>query len=747
MSSRPSMAENLKDTTTTTTTTSTAATATGAGEQPGDRAVVDRLGHEVVTVLEVAAGVVNDVAADTVDGYTAVDLLDTLDGTRQLLGLLTDPGLRAAAAAGLGHSATDGSEESGLAGRLVAADAAVAERAVAEAGALLDDARRAARAERRRSARAARGSAEDRAQARAVDRLEEMRTDRDRARTRAETFAAEAASARTQAEQLEGDLVQVRHQLEATQHQLDAARAHSTDPHRAAQQLRDALNRDPADLDDLTGPAPDVATAAAAAGLPADVAADAGTWLPRLLTALATPPRPVSVTDLDVSVDVLGGGSEIGGSCVLVSAGGTRLLIDCGARPNGTSETTMAPPDLDRALAGHIDAIVITHAHHDHAGWVPVVLAQRPGTPVYATAATADLLATMWTDSAKVLSRRVQARDGWTGGPVPPYGYAEVNRALDAITETSFGRRTRVGAAELELFPAGHIVGAAGVVVHAGDRRVVVTGDVSRPGQKTVGGIVLPPSARDADVFLIESTYAGSHRDHKPRMQVVKEFLRDVERTVERGGVALVPSFALGRAQEVALLCGEYLSEVDVVVDGLARSVTEVYERHPGPKGTRPRVFTGRVRKADPRAADTQPGRFGPGVVIATSGMLTAGPAVTWARRVLPDPASSLMVVGYQDEESPGARLLRLQGGGAFTLPGDARTGGMPEDVDVLAQVGHYQLGAHAGADELAQIVAEAAPRTVMLVHGEPTGQAEFAGRLRTRGHATTPAGLWRPDR
>ncbi|MFL6118682.1 MBL fold metallo-hydrolase RNA specificity domain-containing protein [Actinophytocola sp.] len=129
------------------------------------------------------------------------------------------------------------------------------------------------------------------------------------------------------------------------------------------------------------------------------------------------------------------------------------------------------------------------------------------------------------------------------------------------------------------------------------------------------------------------------------------------------------------------------------------------------------------------------------GVVIATSRMLAAGPAVAWAEALLPDPAAGVMLVGYQSENSPGAKLLDLaESGGEFELPG---SGGFPVRVPVNARVGRYGLGAHATADELVSISAEVAANAVMLVHGTPTGQAILADRLRKRGQRVVSSDEW----
>jgi Cft2 family RNA processing exonuclease len=222
--------------------------------------------------------------------------------------------------------------------------------------------------------------------------------------------------------------------------------------------------------------------------------------------------------------------------------------------------------------------------------------------------------------------------------------------------------------------------------------------DVSRPGQKTVGGIEIPHAARGADLMLLESTYAGSGR-RAPREVEVAQLMRDVTTVTSAGGRVLIPAFALGRAQEVAAVLAEHLPDVDVLVDGMARDVTAVYESHTGPDGGPLRIFGSRVRRVPTGGTHAAIASLRTGVVIATSGMLTAGPAVSWARALLPDPAAGLMIVGYQDEESPGGRLLALAeaGGGRFELP--TPTGGPAVAVDVAAHVARYGLGAHASAD------------------------------------------------
>jgi Cft2 family RNA processing exonuclease len=642
-----------------------------------------------------------------------------------------------------------------LAAQLTAPEPEIAGYAVRKVRKLIEQAKTQARNVRRTERRAERPSAEDRAASREQDQISRLRDQRDKARFRAEAAEHDRDHQAGLAAELSSELEVAQAQLAAAEHRLTTLRTSLTDLPSAAQRLADALRtqdsqdqgvvRLPRDEPEPESPITVAVRDAAQRSLMRDLGSEAvaavTSWLPRLLAAIARPPRLETVEDLQLTVEVLGGGDEVGGSCVLITAGGTRMLVDCGTRPSGVDEKTLAPPGIAAALKAPLDAIVVTHAHNDHGGWVPAIIARSARTPVFATDATCDLLTTMWTDSAKVLNDQM-GTDRWKGGPLPPYSQADVHAALDRLVPVPWRQEQRIGALTIELFPAGHIVGAASVVVTAGERRVVVTGDVSATGQATVGSFSPIGSAHAADLVLLESTYAGQG-GADPRHQVVKEFVRDVTATLDRGGIALVPSFALGRAQEVALICAEYLPDVEVLIDGLARDISETYQHYQGPRGTPLRIFGGNVRPVERGKTIDEKIRLKSGIVIATSGMLTSGPAVTWAKRVLPDPRSALMLVGYQDPQSPGSRLLNLTGG-RFALPNRE---GPPDEVEVLAKVENYRLGAHANEPELVNIADRLRPGKLMLVHGDANKQRQLAGTMKQRGHSTIHATeVWRAD-
>lgn len=575
---------------------------------------------------------------------------------------------------------------------------------------------------RKQEKAAKRGTAEQRRLARLEADLTRVRNERAAATQRAADATAVAADLRAALADLTAAIREESARADAADAVARATRDSLTEPRTLARHLLQALDTEPQVLQASLVVAPDAQRATIAG------------WVRQVLSEIATPVLGRARARAQaLSVTMLGGGVEVGGSCALVTASGTRVLVDAGVRPGATTVAQMPPPGLAAALeAGPVDAVILTHAHADHCGWVPAVLATCPGVPVYATAATADLLAPMWSDTVRIFDR---------GDGPGPYAAGEVTAALAAVHPVPFSRPVQVGALTFELFPAGHILGAAGVHLSDGTHRVVISGDVSPAGQSTVGGWQLPEAARRPDLLVLESTY-GASPAHRGRGAALEELVRDVELTVNAGGRVLVPAFALGRAQEVALALSEALPTVPVFLDGLARDITDVFEQHTGPDGRPIRVWSDTVQ-AVPRGQTAQwARRTNRCVIVTTSGMLTAGPVVTWAAQILPDPRSLLAIVGYQDPGSPGGQLLRVvERGERVDLPGPD---GAPWPVEVNAPVRRYGLGAHASADDLVAIATHAHAGATMLVHGDPAARDALTDRL-VRRHlpVTDPDTAW----
>jgi Cft2 family RNA processing exonuclease len=621
--------------------------------------------------------------------------------------------------------------------------------------------------------RPARADGDDRRASHLLRRLEQVRAHRDQARGQLEYTQRELREVKAERDTALSDRDEALTNAEALRVQLGAERTRSTalatDLRHAAALLAAALRPAPAveperDIRELdrqdsadaatSGIAIDNDTVRTLAPIPpqgtgslvteildrADL--DINAFL-AVLDAIAAPPAQaeppvVFARRREITVTPLGGGTEIGGSCILVEAGKARILVDCGTRPKQRL-SRIGPPDLDIALADDIDAVVITHAHNDHAGYVPALVARYPFMEVLSTADTAALLPTMWNDSVKVFERTAHEHvEAGEPADKPPYRTPQVLAAIDRIRTVALGRVIEIAdGVTAELFPAGHILGAAGVVITAGTSRVTVTGDISTASQNqaSISGLVVPDAARGSDLLVIESTYC--RKGGSPRIREVERFVDTIRETVNGGGRVLIPAFALGRAQEVVLTLRKELSGVPVLVDGLAKEISHIYEQQTIDSDNPLTIFGDDVREIAPGTRREQYLAMRRGVIVTTSGMLTGGPAITWARWLLPDPKAAVLISGYQDEESVGAELLALADSQAsiFSLEG--------EPIEVQATVAKFALSAHADRAGLTSIVGDVRPNQVMLVHGVASAQREFADHLRRLGHSVTYTARW----
>ena len=404
----------------------------------------------------------------------------------------------------------------------------------------------------------------------------------------------------------------------------------------------------------------------------------------------------------------IGGGNEIGASCYFYSVNGVNIVVDAGIR--FSKENPYPDFDLLKALAPKLDAIVVTHAHVDHCGAVHLLSELYPDTPIYATFETAQLLSLMVEDAIKVRYIGGESQEEWRE-------YSLLDKALSRLERREFHDKITVKDVEIELFPAGHILGAASVVIRYGEGESVYhTGDISLFEQRTVGAAELPEP--NPSLLVSESTYLHTPK-RKSREEQEEEFYTAVRRTVEGGGKVLIPVFALGRAQEILLLLTEGMRSgrippVRVLVDGLAKEVSTIYgsflgrsffnyyvQPSPGYAG----VPFKEACKQNLKSADC---------IVSTSGMLMEGtPSYVYASLLAQDPKSTILFSGYMVEESFGYRLLK--------------------DRELLrafrCRLERHHFSAHSGQEELKRLTEELSPKKLAFVHGFPlhTGQSEFA--------------------
>jgi metallo-beta-lactamase family protein len=422
-----------------------------------------------------------------------------------------------------------------------------------------------------------------------------------------------------------------------------------------------------------------------------------------------------------VSVRFLGGAGTVTGSRFLVESGGTRILVDCGLY-QGLKPLRLrnwAPLAFDPAS---LDAVVLTHAHIDHSGFLPVLVREGYGGPIHATAPTVDLCGILLPDSGHIQEEDAAFanRHGFSKHKpaLPLYDEATARKVLPLLEPAAFGEAFRVGGVTISLRRAGHILGAASALCEADGRRVLFSGDLGQ-GDDPICPPPDPPPA--VDLLVMESTYGDRLHGEVDAVGLLARLIGEV---VASGGTLLVPAFAVGRVQNLLLWLDRVFAEgraprIPVIVDSpMATSVTELYGRHHDAHRLSDadcgRIFGGARFVQTVQDSKRLAFREGPMVLISASGMMTGGRVLHHFKRIAPDPRSVVLLPGYMAPGTRGAALVA--GADAVKIHGGY--------VPVRARVEHADaFSAHADRAGLLDWVAaaEAPPKRIVLVHGEAT--------------------------
>ncbi len=430
-------------------------------------------------------------------------------------------------------------------------------------------------------------------------------------------------------------------------------------------------------------------------------------------------------------VTPLGAARGIGASCFRVQIGPYEIVMDAGTRPKG-SDPLPAFELLERP-----NLILITHAHLDHIGALPIFHRDFPDVPMICTHGTREIAHVMLTDGLKVQTAQ-QKQGNEDFGQV--FTADDLDRTLFTLQTQPVGVNfSPLPGLTVRFIHAGHIVGAACIYMEYGNRSILYTGDYNTTSSRTAEGLKLADLPQ-ADILITESTYGSD--THPSRRTQESDLIKAIVEVVANGGNVLIPAFALGRAQEIILAISTsalfHSVNVPVYIDGLVREVTDLFQtqlellpaavqnfaKTQSPffsEKSSPRIISIASHKERPLAIAH------PSVIIASSGMLTGGASIGYAKILLERENAAVFISGYTDEESPGRFLQSLEPGSEIELDGTPLT--------VRAKIQRFNLSAHADRVGITQVIHRVNPQHLILIHGSQSALHELsrAGDLRDK--------------
>ncbi len=430
-----------------------------------------------------------------------------------------------------------------------------------------------------------------------------------------------------------------------------------------------------------------------------------------------------------LTITLYGAADQVTGSNTLVDIDGERILVDCGAFQGGRdlSARNGEPFAYDPAS---IDAVVLTHAHLDHCGRLPFLVKSGFKGKIYATGATRDLALIVMRDAATI------AAHDHLGDGVAVYSVDDVEKCGQHFVPLPYNTITNLTRhVDVQLVDAGHILGSSSVILHVGNQRIVFSGDLGNPGAAIIRD---PTLITSADVVVTEATYGDRGHTHPPHR--TDEFVKFVEQSITKGGTVLIPAFSIERTQELLYAFAAHqtdraIANIPIFLDSpMAIAATEVFKDYPedydqeaaalhdhGREFFRfPNLHVTRTIEASKAIAHAP----NPKIIVAGSGMMTGGRIRYHLRNYLNDPATTLLIVGYQAQGTLGRQIQE----------GMKTVRIMGERISVRAKVVSIDyLSAHADQEQLLRwLKIMQGLKYAIVNHSDPDVRPKFAARIQS---------------
>ena len=399
-----------------------------------------------------------------------------------------------------------------------------------------------------------------------------------------------------------------------------------------------------------------------------------------------------------MKVKVLGAGLEVGRSGFLVNCDGANYLLDYGVN---LGKNLQAPLHV---MPKEVDSIIISHAHLDHSGYVPLMYVSG-SCDVYATPPTFDLSRILIEDMLRL------EKDAH------PFGLPEVNKMYSHAKGISYKEKIRQGNSSFELRESGHVVGGSTVLVESDGKRLFYTGDINIRGSRMLREADL--DIGEIDFLITESTY--SQTEQMPRQEAEKNFIEFANETLDQKGTLFVPAFSVERSQEIACILKNAKFKHKIIMDGMALSVNEILLQHPDYLRDYD-VFVDAIKNTKwiRNQSERKKALDEPCVVISPAGMLVGGNAVIYLQQLAFDKKNGIALVSYQGEGTPGRRLLDT---------GKVLTRGKEKKVE--AEVRQFEFSGHSDRNALFDLIKKIKGNPkVLTVHGDGQSCVKFAEEI-----------------
>ncbi len=401
----------------------------------------------------------------------------------------------------------------------------------------------------------------------------------------------------------------------------------------------------------------------------------------------------------------LGGGQEVGRSCVALSTDQTTVFLDCGLKMHKSPELPLL------GTSKQPQAVILSHPHLDHCGAIPLLF--KHGAPtVYCATPSIAVSEVLFNDTLKIALQEKKSA---------PFSQGDVKKALNRFSALGYSHEFSLPGLNFSLLDAGHIIGSAQISIETENKRVVYSGDFKLRETRMHGGAEVPKSV---DVLIMECTYGN--KAQPPRKQLEEAFFEEAQDVIDEGGVALIPCFAIGRTQEIISLLSEKNFRGDIYIEGMGATINSIYSNYASylKNGKGFKAALKRVRQVVNKSERKR--ALEGSVIIATAGMLDGGPVLSYLQAIERNEThAKLFLTGFQ---APGTNGWRLLNGEPLWIK--TNRGTISKRFSIPFK--HFEFSAHADETELIEYVEKTNAEKVFCVHGDDA--PGFVAKLKEEG-------------